>query len=109
MSTRAISSISRVVAPMVQAAFIFSTMGMRTRPACRIISISRRDLRTIGIAEQISKLVLPSFDSLAAPAAGTAEESAVITHQQIRLDALHDIQRHADDDQQTGAAEELGD
>src|SRR5437773_5295782 len=100
------SSISRVVVPTVQAARIFSMIGIRTLPACRIISISRRDLRTIGIRKfQISDLVLTSFDSLASSAARAAEESAVVAHEQVCFDALHDIQGHADDDEQAGAAE----
>src|ERR1700677_2765671 len=36
------------------------------------------------------------------------QESAVVSHQKIRFDALNHIQGHADDDEQTRAAQEGG-
>src|SRR5438067_6679529 len=52
-------------------------------------------------------LVLPSLNPLAFGARAAREEAAVVSHQKIRLDALHHVQRDADDDEQPGAAKKL--
>src|SRR6185369_16180502 len=80
-------------------------MSWANFPAARINSISRRVLSTMGIT---TILVLPALDALAL-LPRLAQEAAVVSHQQVGLDALHHVQRHADDDEQAGAAEECGD
>src|ERR1700690_1719632 len=115
ISVRASSSSSAVATPATAYERIFASTSKATCPARHIISMSRLLLMTIKLGRSMlsnfrtgSPSVLPALDAFALGPI-TAEEAAVVSHEQIGLDALHHVQRHRHDDQQAGSAEKAAD
>src|SRR4051794_2110188 len=102
MPRRAMSSSSQVDTPGLAASHTWSRIAAATSPASRMRRISSLDLRWIRTADRSTRA---RRDAAANARTLGPREAFVVSRDEVRLDLLHRIERHTDDDQQTGSTE----
>src|SRR3954468_9866006 len=93
------SSSSQVDTPGLAASQTWSRIALATSPASRMRRISALDLRWIRTAPT-RRSTRPNRDATADARSLGSSEALVVARDQVRLDLLHCIEGHADNDEQ---------